>query len=289
MLARLRGLTLAFGVVVAPSWACADEREPVESAFPGLSAAEEQPLFANADPASYPRIYQAPLFGALFSRSPSEPVVDESALRYYASLHNQARVDAEARRLKALHPNWVIPKNLYSTAGAGADEAPFWDLFAADRIAELRAAIALRMRNEPGWTPSRDLMGKIERKEAIARVVKASNASRWAEVLDIANAEPTILHCASIDADWRVAEPFIKTGATSRAFEIYRAIIATCADRDERVATVRKAIARFSVDEVKSLLAMGAKSGDGAGEDATHAAPRSRLIPSRARRGWLRS
>jgi tetratricopeptide (TPR) repeat protein len=214
----------------------------------------------------YPKIYQGPLFGSLFARSLTEQKVDETALRYYASLHNIARVEAEIRRLKALYPNWIVPTNIYSAGGSGNDEQPFWDLFAAGRMEELHAGIALRIKGEPGWKPSRDLISKIERKEAVDRLVKASNAHSWTEVLEIANRQPSVLHCAYIDADWRVAEAFVGIGATDRAFEIYHAIIAACTDHDERLATVRKSIAIFSVDEVLSLIALGTKSSDGAAE-----------------------
>ena len=78
-----------------------------------------------------------------------------------------ARTNAEIRRLKALHPNWTPPTNIYSAAGSGNDEQPFWDLLADDRLDELHAGIALRMKSEPGWRPSRDLTTKIARKEAI--------------------------------------------------------------------------------------------------------------------------
>ena len=73
----------------------------------------------------YSHIYQAPLFGSLFSVNSNEAAVDESALRYYASLHNVTRANAEIRRLKALHPSWNPPTNIYSSAGAGSDEDPF--------------------------------------------------------------------------------------------------------------------------------------------------------------------
>ena len=221
----------------------------------------------TSDPANpYPHIYQAPLFGSLFAISSSEAAVDESALRYYASLHNVARANAEIRRLKALHPSWNPPTNIYSSAGAGSDEQPFWDLLAADRIQELRAGLALRQKSDPGWKPSRDLLIKIERKEAIAKLVKLSDKSDWRGALEIADADPSVLHCAYIDADWRVADAFLNLDMAMRAFEIYHAIIATCADHEERVATVRKAISRFTVEQTKSLIAMGAKSGDGASE-----------------------
>ena len=214
----------------------------------------------------YPKIYQGPLFGSLFARSLTEQKVDETALRYYASLHNNARVEAEIRRLKALYPNWIVPTNIYSAGGSGNDEQPFWDLFAAGRMEELHAGIAVRMKGEPGWRPSRDLVSKIERKEAVDRLIKASNAHNWTDVLEVANGQPSVLHCAYIDADWRVAEAFVGIGSANRAYEVYHAIIATCTDHDERLATVRKSIAMFSVDEVKSLIALGAKSSDGAAE-----------------------
>ncbi len=216
--------------------------------------------------APYPHIYQAPLFGALFAVSTNQTAVDESALRYYASLHNFARANAEIRRLKALHPNWTPPTNIYATAGAGADEQPFWDLLAADRLEELKAGIALKERTTPGWKPSRDLMTKIARKSAIEELVKKTDQHKPAEALAVADADPSILHCAYMDADWRVADAFLDVGLPKRAFEIYHAVIATCPDHDERLATVRKAISRFSFDQTSSLIAMGAKSADGASE-----------------------
>ncbi|HXT07788.1 MAG TPA: hypothetical protein VN715_12730 [Roseiarcus sp.] len=230
----------------------------------GLAA--PRPNAAAASEAPYPHIYQAPLFGALFAVSANQTAVDESALRYYASLHNYARANAEIRRLKALHPSWTPPTNIYASAGAGADEQPFWDLLAADRLEELKAGVALKERTTPGWKPSRDLMTKIARKLAIEELVKDTDEHKPAEALAVADADPSILHCAYMDADWRVADAFLAIGLPKRGFEIYHAIIATCPDHDERLATVRKAISRFSFDQTRSLIAMGAKSADGATE-----------------------
>ena len=248
----------------------------------GLSAPPDR-----APEAPYPHIYQAPLFGALFSVSEMEAAVDESALRYYASLHNFARANAEIKRLKALHPNWTPPTNIYSAAGAGADEQPFWDMLAADRMEELKAGLALKQRSTPDWKPSRDLTAKIARKGAIQALVKATDAQDWAKALAIADADPSILHCAYMDANWRVADAFLGLGLKSRAFEIYHAIIATCPDHDERLATVKKSVSRFSFDETRSLIVMGAKSADGATEfDAARLdLTRARIAAANAGRG----
>lgn len=266
MLSRRGRVAFAVALVLCATRATAEI--PVADPSNGSGAGDVTP---------YARIYQAPLFGALLSAEHEAPV-DESALRYYASLHNVARVNAEIRRLKALHPNWTAPTDIYSTAGAGADEQPFWDLLGAGRLEELRAALALKRKREPGWQPSRDLTLKIARKEAFDSLVAASDALDWDGTLRIADSEPSLLHCAYMDADWRVAEAFLKTGLKKRAYEIYRAVLTSCSDHEERLATVRKAIARFSVEEVKSLIAMGAKYADGASEFDT-----ARLDLTRAR------
>jgi len=250
-------------LVAAPSIAA---EPPALGEFIARGDAGLTPPPERAPEGAYAHIYQAPLFGALFSVSASESAVDESALRYYASLHNFVRANAEIKRLKALHPNWTPPTNIYSAAGAGADEQPFWDMLAADRMEELQAGLALKERSTPDWKPSRDLTAKIARKAAIKALVKASDDAKWTEALAIADADPSILHCAYMDANWRVADAFLALGLQSRAFEIYHAVIATCPDHDERLATVKKSVSRFSFEETRSLIAMGAKSADGATE-----------------------
>jgi hypothetical protein len=255
---------LAFAlIVVATSLAASARAEP-----PAQGEGEAHaPVKAAANPSIvYANIYQGPLFGALYAIASNEAAVDESALKYYASLHNTARVDAEIRRLKALHPNWSPPANLYSTAGSGNDEQPFWDLLAENRFEELHAGLALKMKSEPGWKPSRDLSAKVARKEAINALVAAFDAGAWNRVLEIADSDPTVLHCSHMDANWRVADAFINLNMPARGFEIYHAILASCSDHEERLVTVRKAISRFSVDQVKSLIAMGSRSDDGTSE-----------------------
>src|SRR5215217_9656038 len=77
----------------------------------------------------------------------SQPQVDESALRYFASQGDTRRVNAEIARLRALYPNWTPPSDLSQLSGAAA-AAPdplierLWNLYREDRIAEVRAAIA---------------------------------------------------------------------------------------------------------------------------------------------------
>ena len=257
---------IVYAFALATTFVVASARAQTHDAAAPTPAPTPAAEASPAPDAPYPHLYQAPLFGAMFALSNNEPTVDESALRYYASLHNFARANAEIKRLKALHPNWTPPTNIYSAAGAGADEQSFWDLLAADRLEELRAAISLKERKQPGWKPSRDLVTKIERKAAIEELTRKSNEKKPAEALAVADHDPSVLHCAYMDANWRIADAFLDVGLPKRAFEIYHAIIASCPDHDERLATVRKSIARFSFEQTATLIAMGAKSPDGASE-----------------------
>ncbi|HXY59657.1 MAG TPA: hypothetical protein VEH76_13880, partial [Methylocystis sp.] len=84
----------------------------------------------------------------------TRPGPDAYALRYYASLNQTARVDAELARLKRLYPDFEPPTDLYAQAASAEDEGPLWALYSADRLEELRAAIEAHAAETPGWKPS---------------------------------------------------------------------------------------------------------------------------------------
>src|SRR6188472_4630785 len=66
---------------------------------------------AEAPPAPIPPTTAPPTNGSS-SQTPSQPQVDESALRYFASQGDTRRVNAEIARLRALYPNWTPPSDL---------------------------------------------------------------------------------------------------------------------------------------------------------------------------------
>ncbi|UDL93064.1 hypothetical protein LGH83_10520 [Lichenihabitans sp. PAMC28606] len=244
--------------------------DPSSSEVPPRIEAEPTKTAAPAKPARailFGGIYDAPVFNRA-NGGPTAARVDESALRYYASQKNHARVDAEIRRLKTLNPGWKVPTNLYTAdaGGNGKNEQPLWDLFAADKLTQLRAAISLRMLQDNGWRPSADLAAKIEIRDATDRLVQASDAKAWTRVLEVASATPSMLICSAIDNNWRVAQAFAETGVIDRAFEVYQAILSSCTDRDERLATVRKAVAILPVAKVEDLIGMGTVLADGSHE-----------------------
>lgn len=196
----------------------------------------------------------------------SKQRVDENGLRYFASQHNQKRVEKEIQRLKALYPEWTPPDDIFLGPPGGPEEQPFWDLFAQDKVQEMRAGIAEKMKVNPKWKPSAALIYKLERKESRIKLVAAYEQKQWRKVIEVAAADPKILTCSDMDVQWKVADAFAASGQKPQAFEVYRFVLANCRDKTERLTTVRKSLAYFEPREVDILVAMGARYEDGTSE-----------------------
>ena len=189
--------------------------------------------------------------------------VDESALRYYASQHATARVDAEIRRLRTLYPGWEPPADLYRPA---ADEQALWDLYGKDQIDQLKLEIERRTARQPGWRPSKDMVEKLRRKELRIELIKASDAADWAKVQTIAERDPLLVGADDLEVTWRIAEAAAKSGARDRAMELYRLALTGAKTAEERSGTVRKALAAMGAAAAGPLFADERIGPDGKGE-----------------------
>src|SRR5690625_797167 len=168
--------------------------------------------------------------------------VDESALRYYARNRDLARLEAEIRRLRAEHPTWQPPEDLFDPEGAaGFDEGPLWQLFAEGRYAEVREAIAELEQETPGWQPSAELLGQLELAEAHQRLQAAADHGQWQRVIEIARTQPALSSCERVDNAWLIAEAYLRSEQPDAGAEVYRSILATCEEADILIATLQKA------------------------------------------------
>lgn len=186
-----------------------------------------------------------------------QPVVDESALRYFASRGDKLRLQAEISRLQALYPNWVPPADPLAIPQNGDRQLEnMWQLYAEGRYAELRKAIADRQIAESGWQPPADLLDRLDVAESRTRLVNASDLKQYATVVDIAAETPSLLTCAEIDVLWRVAEAFVETNRPQRGQDAYTYILKNCTEPAERVATVQKAAALLPYASMQALLSL---------------------------------
>ncbi|WP_431323250.1 cellulose synthase [Rhizobium sp. YTU87027] len=196
-----------------------------------------------------------------------QPKVDESALRYFASRGDTARLQAEIARLRALYPNWVPPADpLAIPQGGDKQLEQMWQLYSEGRYAELRKALADRQASEPGWQPPPDLLDRLDVAEARARLVNASDLKQYATVIQIGANTPSLLTCSDIDVLWRVAEAFAKTNRSPRAQAAYVYILKNCTNPQERLATIQKASTLLSYAMMQDLIGLERPDGNGGRE-----------------------
>lgn len=197
----------------------------------------------------------------------TEPAVDESALRYFASHGDTARLETEISRLRALYPEWTPPKDpLAVPQNSDTQLESMWQLYSQARYAELRKDIAERQIAEPTWTPPSDLIDRLTIAEGRVRLINASDLKQYETVVRIGAESPSLLTCSEVDVLWRLAEAFFRTGKAQRATDAYAYILNNCESAAERLATVQKAASLLPPEKVEDLLTKERTAQDGTKE-----------------------
>ncbi|GAU85823.1 hypothetical protein [Bosea sp. BIWAKO-01] len=198
--------------------------------------------------------------------APAQKLVDESALRYYASEGQTARVAAEIRRLKTLSPSWQPPEDLFAARTTQVDEQRLWDLYAQGQLGELREQIEALKAEYPDYSPSVDLAAKVNSAERRQAIVAASEERDWEQVVALAMESQDLLTCREIDVLWRVAEASGSLADRDQAMTAYRYILANCDNAGQRLATVQKAALILTEEDLNKLIAAGKRGRNGGGE-----------------------
>ena len=240
-------------------------REP-KSAAPAFAPARSQPAIPPRAEQGFKPTRQQPAEARGQAAAPAQKAVDESALNYYASLGQTARVASEIRRLKTLHPTWQPPANLFAAGSPQVDEKPLWDLYAEGRFDDLKEQIDALRAEFPDYTPSVDLTSKINIAERRQALVAASQQRDWEQVVSLATESQDLLVCREIDVLWRLAEAFASLEDKDQTLSVYRYILANCENAGERLATVQKATLVLPEDDVAKLIAAGKRGRNGGNE-----------------------
>ncbi|MCC3245525.1 hypothetical protein LG047_09355 [Methylocystis sp. WRRC1] len=196
---------------------------------------------------------------------------DDHALRYYASLKQMARVNAELTRLRRLYPAYEPPADLYEAPGdGGVDEEPLWALYSADRIDELKAAIAAKQRETPTWKPSADLTKKMRRKELRLRIGSFWKAEKFLDLVDYIKGENVDVSelAEEVDVLWTIAEAYARAKQNEDAVNMFKRVLTTSKDSHIRVATIQKALGSLRMADVETLLSSVPGAAEGANEYA---------------------
>ena len=231
----------------------------------GTGGTMPMPPVAPAAPAPVPPAQPPAAAGAN-----GAPLVDESALRYFARQGDQRRLAAEIARLKALYPGWTPPTNpLDAPAGTDPELDRMWALYAENKLAEVRKAIADRQAAEPDWVVPDDLLQRLALAESRERLINASNLKQYETVIRVASTNPSLLTCSEVDVLWRVAEAFAKTGRQQRAEDAYRYVLTNCDNAGERLATMQKAMVVMPRASMNALLETARSKAEGDAEFQT--------------------
>ncbi|WP_421359809.1 cellulose synthase [Agrobacterium rosae] len=192
------------------------------------------------------------------------PVVDESALRYFATQGDTARLQAEIARLKALYPDWTPPADPLAAPELRDPQLDaMWQLYANGRYAEVRKAIADRQSTDANWQPPSNLLDMVNLAEARQRLVNSSDLKQYNAVIETASTNPGLLTCSEVDVLWRLADAFARTAKPERARDAYTYILTNCRGAGERLATVQKASTVLPIAMTDDLLSKERPGADG--------------------------
>ena len=250
------GLLLSTGavVLVAPAKANA-----ADSASLIINASANQPFPGEA---MKPAVAGSPATVAADPLVPAEvklDAVDLAGLYFYAKERNIGRVDAEIRRLQAIHPGFVPPADLYAPETERApDESSLWALYEANDFTGIDAEIIRRKVEKSDYEPSKDFAAKLARKKDRIEITERAAARDWTGVLAAAAA---IDPAADPDVDlvWHLADAMSELGDKQGLVRVLRGLMDRAEKNrlsDEHLAvTLQKALKDFPASEVRQMMA----------------------------------
>ncbi|MCC6001572.1 MAG: hypothetical protein JJU19_12010 [Pararhodobacter sp.] len=168
---------------------------------------------------------------------------DLQALRFYLQQQNTQSTEAELRRLQLAFPDWEPPEQLEDLllVAPSVEIDEIYRLIGAERYDEARAAIARTRDRFPTWQPPENMLRLLTVSEAQARFDAAFVSPTPEVAADIARQVPELLACDRIDNAWRLADQFLREERPEHARGLHRAVLETCSNADDIVATLEKA------------------------------------------------
>lgn len=199
--------------------------------------------------------------------------VDERALRHYASQYDYAAVDREIARLKAMHPGWEPPRDLFGgtgAPGADVDVSSLWAAYDRGDFAAVRRDIAALRRVNPSWEPPPELVELMAAAETRTAMKAELTARNWQEVVAIAEQNPSFVTPAPayIENLWMAAEAHHELGEDQAVYALYRRVWDAGATADLRLSTLQKALANRNDRELNALVALESDAARDGGEEA---------------------
>ncbi|OIQ33110.1 MAG: hypothetical protein BM562_01655 [Alphaproteobacteria bacterium MedPE-SWcel] len=180
------------------------------------------------------------------------------ALVFYLQQRNQVSAEAELRRLKSKYPSWVPPTDLndVTVTQPSSEIDAIYKAIADNELPLARSLIVQAQSAYPNWTPPHDMTRLLTLAEGQQKLDQALDAGNANQALQIATSIDGLLQCDRINNAWRIAEIQGAQNADSAALTTYRAILNSCNVTTELFATIEKADAVTSNEELSGLVAI---------------------------------
>lgn len=240
-----------------------DEREKalaLNQALP-MQLLPERDLFRTPGEGSVETASNDPAVpGTLPEKPKSGPdEVELAALYYYAEQKQEARVNAEADRLRLKYPDFQLPKDLFADrTKATVDESALWALFEKNDFAGIDQEIARLQAANPGWQPSDDFSGKFAHRKLRVTLTKAHADKDWVGMIAAGNG---IDPHRETEADllWMMIDAYREASMPDALGEIYKGMLFR--PEKERlpdpilVTTLQKATQDFPAADIRAAMA----------------------------------
>lgn len=176
---------------------------------------------------------------------------DLEALRFYAKNGEHDRYRREYQRIQALYPGWIAPRDLF--ADTSVQEQELWDLYGKDEIAAIKRRIAEMQSADPGWQPSPVLLGTMAQRETRGEVAELIKAKDWAGALAKIDSQPGLVNGQDVELLWFAGQAFSETGNKDAAIDSYRAALTISENASLKAATLQKAAAYLSTEDLEGF------------------------------------
>ena len=121
------------------------------------------------------------------------------------------------------------------------DERPLWELLRNGRYRELFQKIERLRTTHPGWNAPEKLLALANEGYFAQRVRQAIETTDHAALIALAAEKRAAFGCDGIDWAWHLGEAYAKLNRASEAEALAEGLISSCADDNQRLATLYKA------------------------------------------------
>jgi len=136
------------------------------------------------------------------------------------------------------------------------DLRPVYEALDAGDLNRADALLARLRNNFVGWEPPPDLQRLLAEAHSERALEETERTGNPDALIAAGERYPEAFRCPRLDLAWPLADAYTDRGLETEAMAVYRRLITTCADADDRLATLYRALDRLPADMIGPLLSL---------------------------------